>query len=134
MSAYIVSNKTISAIAKAFTIYGTVYHAANYFPKPSMIKTRGSEIIDIGQSLLDQNYASVNARYCEKTQAPKFFFEDVEINEGVAVGCINCYIYQACETPDFETSELYYSLKRLKDRILERFINKAGQEIPWGIY
>lgn len=133
MSAYIVSNKTISAIAKAFVTYGTVYRASNYFPKHSMIKTLRSEITDIGQSLLNQNYASVNARYCEKTQAPKFFFEDVEINEGVAVGCINCYIYQACETPCFETSDLYYSLKRLKDRILERLINKAGQEIPWGI-
>ena len=69
---------------------------------------------------------------CE-SQRRNSFFEDVEINEGVAVGCINCYIYQACETPDFETSELYYSMKRLKDRILERLINKAGQEIPWGI-
>lgn len=133
MSAYIVSNKTISAIAKAFAAYGTVYRASNYNPKPSIIKTLRSEITDIGQSLLDQNYASVNARYGEETPAPKFFFEDVEINEGVVVGCIKCYIYQACESPDFETSDLYYSLKRLKDRILERLINKAGQEIPWGI-
>lgn len=133
MSAYIVNNKTISAIAKAFVMYGATYSAENYNPNPTWIKSLHTTAAEIGQSLLEQNYASVNFRYREETPAPPFEYADVDINEGIVTGCIDCYIYQACETNDFETSELYYSLIRLKDRVLERLIKRAGQEMPWGI-
>ena len=137
MSAYIVSDNTIHAIVKGLEKYQQFeyYEAENF----NSAKYRRSIIIDlqqmrndIGQSLLDENYRSVNYRYREEEKAPKYSYKDVEINEGVLLGCINCYIYQACETDDFFESKLYRSLLHLKDAMLERMIQAQGYEIPWG--
>lgn len=132
MSAYIVSDKTIHAIVKGFEIYGVEYAAENY-EKPIQVIINMNEVRNgIGQSLLDQNYKSVNHRYRENTETPEYRFEDVEINAGVLLGCIECYNYQACETPDYFQSDLFYSLERLKKAMLKRFIHEKGYDIPWG--
>lgn len=132
MSAYIVSNETIHAIVKGFEVYGAEYEAEGY-TRPIQIIIDLKEIREgIGQSLLDQNYKSVNYRYRENTETPKYNYEDVEINDGIVLGCINCYIYQACETDDFFDSKLYKSLLRLKEAMLERMIQAKGYDVPWG--
>lgn len=128
MSAYIVSKKTIDAIVKGFEIYDVDYMAENY-KASDMQELRNS----IGQSLLDQNYKSVNHRYSENTPTPKYEYEDVEVNPGVILGCIACFDYQACETDDYFTSLQYISLLNLKNKMLERYIEKEGFEIPWGL-
>ncbi len=136
MSAYIVDNKTISALAKAFDLYGVKYKAENYNSTnpfgAAWIVDVESMRHDIGQSLLDQNYKSVNARYGEDTETPDFEYEDVEINEGIVHGCIRCYNYQACETDDYFESAIYNSLKNLDYAMYERLIKRAGYNIPWG--
>lgn len=132
MSAYIVNNETISAIVKGFMTYGVEYEAEGY-KKPIQVIIDLQEIRNgIGQSLLDQNYKSVNHRYNEDTKTPEYHYEDVEINEGIVLGCIDCYTYQACETDDYFESLLYHSLIDLKLAMLERFIQEKGYEIPWG--
>lgn len=132
MSAYIVNDKTIHAIAKGFESYGVDYQAEGY-ERPIQIIIDLQELRNgIGQSLLEQNYKSVNYRYSEETKIPKYKYENVEINEGILLGCINCYVYQACETEDFFESDLYKSLLRLKEKMLERMIEQKGQEVPWG--
>ena len=136
MSAYVVDNKTISAIAKAFETYGVEYKAENLkntnpFGCAWIIDVESLRH-DIGQSLLDQNYASVNYRYSEETETPDFKYEDVEINEGIIKGCIDCYDYQACETDDYFKSDIYKSLQKLKEKLLERLISRQGYEVPWG--
>lgn len=132
MSAYIVNNETIHAIVKGFEIYNADFTAEGY-SRPLQIIIDLQALRDgIGQTLLNQNYKSVNYRYSEETETPKYIYKDVEINEGILVGCIDCYIYQACETDDFFESELYKSLLRLKDAMLERMIKEKGQEITWG--
>jgi hypothetical protein len=55
-----------------------------------------------------------------------------EVNPGIILGCIECYNYQACETEDYFTSDLYYSLQELKTAMLERYITNEGFDIPWG--
>lgn len=142
MSAYIVSNKTISLIARAFNDYGVPYHAENYDPSDSWIGGCMAFIDSqkltesIGQSLLDQNYKSVNYRYGEDEETPKFEYENVDeyiTDLGAIIGCIRCYNYQACETPMYETTDLYESLMNLKEKIYERAIKRLGYEEPWGI-
>ena len=86
----------------------------------------------IGQSLLNQNYRSVNYRYDENNEIPEYKYEDVEINLATVFGCIKCYEYQACETKDFYTTELYKSLLRLIDTIARRAITTLGMKIPYG--
>lgn len=136
MSAYVVDNKTISALALAFETYGVKYEAENLKDTNpfgcNWIVDVASLRHDIGQSLLEQNYESVNSRYSEETEAPEFEFEEVAINEGIVKGCIDCYIYQACETRDFFETTLYKSLLKLKDKLLDRLISQNGYEVPWG--
>lgn len=131
MSAYIVSDETISVIAKGLVEYG--------------IETREVELSDaqiiianlrykpFGQWLLDQNYKSVNYRYDEDTKAPEFEYKEIEADEGTLLGCIKCYEYQACETPNYDKSEIHSCLSQLKEEMLERLIKQKGQKIEWGI-
>ena len=132
MSAYIVDNKTIHAIVKGFRVYGAAFAAEDYKNAVSVITSVKAMSNAIGQSLLNQNYKSVNCRYRENTETPKYNYEDVKINEGILIGCIDCYEYQACETDDYFNSDIHYSLLRLKGKIIERMIKEKGQEIPWG--
>lgn len=127
MSAYIVNDETISVIAKGFVEYGVGYTAEDYHSE------RKDKFHNIGQSLLNQNYKSVNYRYKESTKPRSFQYTNIDINEGMLFGCINCYEYQACETPNFYKSDIYGSLVCLKRAILEKLIKEKGQEIPWGL-
>ena len=132
MSAYIVGNKTISAIAKAFVAYQVDFVADDY-NRPIQVIVNLNEIRQaIGQSLLNQNYASVNCRYNEDTEVPVFQYEDVEIDEGIVYGCIRCYNYQACETPNYYNSWVYHSLMELERKLLVRFLMKHKMSAPWG--
>jgi len=88
VSAYIVNDETISVIVKGFVEYDVDYTADDYRP----------DRCSIGQSLLNQNYKSVNYRYNESTKPHSFQYTNININEGMLLGCIDCYEYQACET------------------------------------
>lgn len=132
MSAYIVNDKTIHAIVKGFRVYGATFAADDYRNAVSVVTSVQAISNAIGQSLLNQNYKSVNCRYRENADTPKYNYADVKINEGILIGCIDCYEYQACETDDYFNSDIHYSLLRLKDRIIERMIKEKGQEMPWG--
>lgn len=132
MSAYIVNNETICALVKGFEMFNAEYRADDY-ERPIQVIINLNEIRNgIGQSLLNQNYKSVNYRYGKNTKIPTFKYEDVEVNEGIILGCINCYEYQACETDDYFESEIHASMNRLKEAMLERFIERNGYEVPWG--
>lgn len=135
MSCYVCSNETISVIANAFAKYEVTYYE-DFMNKPAIytLYPNSIEVIKIGQSLLDQNYRSVNERYDEDTPAPAFKLKKIEnVNEGMIVGCINNYMYQSCETEDWMGSAIYISLNKLKNAILEQLIRNKGQEIVWGI-
>ena len=139
MSAYICSNKTISVIALAMAEYGN-FKADDYDPSVAYIGgfsgfiDLNSQLQAIGQSLLNQNYRSVNYRYGENTPTPRFEYDDSVdlIDLGKVYGSIGCYDYQACETEDYYDSDLYKSLKDLKVKIGEKAINRLGYAITWG--
>lgn len=131
MSAYIVSDKTISVIAKGLVDYGVETEGVKFDTMQMMLINLRYE--PIGQWLLEQNYKSANYRYDDDLQTPKFNYEEVEADEGTLLGCIDCYMYQSCETPDFEDTGIYRALQELKRKMLERLIKAKGYEIPWGI-
>lgn len=133
MSAYVVNNRTISAVVKGFLDYGVDFSADDY-EKPIQVLYNENELATaIGQSLLNQNYKSVNYRYREDTPATKFEYVKENYNAGEIFGCIRCYNYQACETDDYFESNLYYSLQNLQIAMLKRYIEKDGFEMPWGL-
>jgi hypothetical protein len=134
MSAYVVDDKTISALAKAIIDYGVDFKAEG-FTMPSIcgvIFDDGEMKQAVGDRLLEANYDSVNYRYNEDDTPREYKYEDVEINEGIVLGCLNCFDYQACEVDGWEESELYGSLMALKDELLTRLIKRAGYKVPWG--
>lgn len=140
MSCYVVSDKTISVIAKAFVIYGVDFKDKSYQLDDFDLILVNGRFPKIGKCLLRQNLLSYYARYQdEKTlkhideEVEKFKYEDVELNPGLIYGCIECYDYQACETKGYETSQIHYSLMRLKDKVARKFIEQNGYEIPWGV-
>ncbi len=132
MSCNIVSNETISVLAKAFVDYGVDYRADNYHPQKTIIIMMNTLRQEIGQSLLEQNYKSYNYRYREENSVPVFNYTDLEIDEGLVYGCIRDFCYQASENPDWEHSDCYYSLKDLQEQLLKRLLKKAGQKAPYG--
>ena len=138
MSCFICNVETISVIVKGFTdlCYNgrhAQYRADDYADlKQSIISDLQIMRDAIGQSLLNQNYNSVNCRYAEDTKPPKFQYVDIDINEGILYGCIKCYEYQACESDDYFKSKIHFSLVRLQELIIKRLLKKAGQESPYG--
>ncbi len=132
MSCYVVNNKTISAIVDGILNYNVDYRADNYNAPVQVIIDLQKLRNAIGQSLLDQNWDSVNYRYCMHDVAPKFEYERVEVNPGIILGCVQCYEYQAGETKRYLESALHFSLQELVNKMLERYIEKDGFEIPWG--
>ena len=135
MSAYIVSDKTVSVIVKAFEIYKVEYYANDF---DDLIEDLGKRRLSLGQSLVNQNYRSVNYRYREYDKPHKFKFTDInlmvngKLDTGLIVGCIDCYEYQACENDDYFQSKTHCSLRWLKDKILKQYIKQDGFEISWG--
>ncbi len=88
MSAYIVSNKTISAIVKGFRVYNAAFAAEDYKQAASIIIGVDITSNAMGEALLNQNYKSVNCRYRENNETPKYNYEDVKINEGIVIGAL----------------------------------------------
>ena len=131
MSAFICDNKTISVIARAFVDYGVTFRDGKYH-EPSVVVLMNKMCQDIGQSLLAENYRSVNFRYRLDDEVPEFEYEPVDFDEGMVWGCIQCYEYQSCETEDWYGSEIQVSLKMLKNRITERLFRKLGMKVPYG--
>ena len=135
MSCYVCSDETISVIANAFAKYKVTY-CEDFLNKPSIYTQcpNSIEVAKIGQSLLEQNYSSVNERYNENTPTPAFKLKKIKnVNEGMIIGCISNYMCQSCLTKDWMGSDIYMSLNNLKSAILERMIKDKGQEIVWGI-
>lgn len=138
MSAFIVNDETIHVIVKGFEKYETLYFKfeAEGYKRPVQVIIDVEEIRNgIGQALLEQNYKSVNYRYREETETPTYKYDSSEkfnFNDGLLLGCIDCYIYQACETDDFFESKLYKSLLKLKDAMLRKMIEAKGEEITYG--
>ena len=138
MSAFIVNDETISAIVRGFEIYGVEYCAEGYQKPIQILIDRASMRKSIGQHLVNQNYASVNGRYSEDNKPHEFHYVEIpNINAGMIKGCIDCYNYQTCEVDidgyDYFQSLMYYSLRNLKDKMLEKYIFDEGHEIRWGI-
>lgn len=125
MSCYICDNETISVIARSFIDYGE-----DFVDNDGFHLTTSKEI---GQALLNQNYASVNFRYGEDNEAPEFNPNfKIDYNEGDVIGCIRCYSYQACETNDWDNCNILRSFHHMMINVSERLVKRCGMKIPWG--
>lgn len=139
MSAFIVNNKTITAIVTAMQHKHFSTDLRN--PETGEVYNARTNPQKYGQLLLNENYRSVNYRYDESNKPPVFHMEyktreggyREEFTLGEMYGSIQCYMYQTCETPDWIGSDIYFAMLHLKDDIAERMAEKLGDELKWGL-
>jgi len=129
MSAYIVSDKHISAILtsvkdREYNESKSYYwnHERIYFVE---------HLKEIGQKLLDENYKSVNARYNKDNKPHTFRFLPVKMEPIEVVRLCHGYNYQACEHDGWETSEAKEISRQIEHYAIKDV--PGYQEAPWGI-
>jgi len=77
----------------------------SFYDGKSRVEITRDNANEIGQMLLDANYASVNARYKEADLSPKYTYKDPRqcLTIPELLKCIDNYKYQACEFENWET-------------------------------
>jgi len=118
MSAFIVNKKHIDYIVTV------LYNDNPLFTKEFLNKT--------GQTLVDENFKSVNYRYNESNQPYKYIFEQVRnINPIQVLKAINCLDYQSCEHNTWKRS----NARKILDDIRDICINKLPgyDDFQWEV-
>lgn len=87
----------------------------------------------VGAMLMAENAASVNHRYDEEDpEEPYVFARYVKPIEPVAIlKAIDCYVYQTCEHPEWESSEAREFCDALRKRMIHQL--PGYDAAPWGI-
>lgn len=75
-----------------------------------------------GATLVAENRRSVNHRYNEDELEPLYTFTEYAgtFNPVKILGAISCYEYQACEHPEWKTSEAYGFCEALRGRMIRQ--------------
>lgn len=118
MSAYIVNDNTINAV---------LGFADEYTLRKFECQTRDQ----LGQILLNENYRSVNYRYGEDAQPPVFAYRRYTVPAVAAAQHLQCFEYQACETPDWERTTAFRLCADLRSKICERLVSESGAIRVW---
>lgn len=131
MSAFIVSDDHITVMLQA----ARGRHPGDghsYYWNDEMHPFNGNEQA-IGQKLLDENYRSVNYRYDEQ-EAPRTYKPMPVLHQYKAVEILklcNCYDYQACETPDYKTTEAHEIVDTLRGMAIRSL--PGYESAAWGL-
>jgi hypothetical protein len=119
MSAFVVSKAHIDCLVHAFVTdkYAPAFVDAD----------------KLGAMLWTENYRSVNYRYPDRdASVPAYTYRPSRITDPVAVlKQIACYEYQACERPDWETSEAFKLCARLRTIAINRL--PGYEAAAWGV-
>ena len=135
MSAYICSCEAISLLVDGFMNYDTTFKSEGFKPKIQIIYDAETMRRDLGQELLNKNYDSANFRYNENREPHTFRYienkqrgKDYKYSTANLYDAIGEYEYQACETRNYYESQLHFSMLRLKDDMLKRYITREKVE------
>jgi hypothetical protein len=126
MSAWICSNKHISAILGA-------YAAARRHGLPRTEITE-EDATALGQLLLDENYRSVNHRYDENDRGRFRLAKATYRAPPEPVAALKLCMsldYQSCECDDWQRTEAYYLLRKIID-VLVRAL-PGYDDAEWSI-
>ncbi|ECT8621151.1 TPA: hypothetical protein JZE05_004693 [Escherichia coli] len=122
MSAYVVSDKSISTIVKTLVIAGTLQPV---------------EAVSFGQMMLNLNTHSVNVRYQENNPAHPFEYSDPELNihdpktQMQVIVCIDEYEYQSCEFAEYYETMVHTVLKAIKSALMQAYTDTLPNPSKW---
>ena len=120
MSAYVVSKKHIDTIVSAWISMAEPSHDNR--------ADRLKLATQVGQMLWNENYRSVNRRYNEKSEPLVYRYTEVSLPPTSAMllpllfKALDCYDYQCCETSDWEETQAFRFVSRLR--------REAWKQIP----
>ncbi|MEU7480496.1 hypothetical protein AB0A63_31275 [Lentzea sp. NPDC042327] len=121
MSAWIVSSGHIDVLVHALAQYEVV--------APDL----GAEgFRALGQKLWQENHTSVNYRYSELTESPRYQLRTTEatLDPIVVLKAAACFDYQSCEHPGWPDSEANKLMEALHTAVLARH-PKLGERVNW---
>jgi hypothetical protein len=74
----------------------------------------------LGQTLIDENYRSVNCRYRETTEAPRYKFVPFTgpMNPLAVIQACGKYDYQACETEDYRDTPAAQWIRKIERKAI----------------
>lgn len=87
----------------------------------------------VAKILFDQNVRSVEERYSSiEAHEFRFTFDKLATRRplGNIIGALDCLEYQSCESDDYEDTDAYKILARMRKHLLKR---AAGDDYTWGI-
>lgn len=91
---------------------------------------------NLGQALWAENHESVNHRYSEQDECPKYEYPGAgrsrPLTLAEAFKAIGCYEYQSCEHPAWEASKARAFCRRLQDSLIGHV--PGYDAAPWGIH
>ena len=135
MSAYICGSEAISLLVDGFMNYGTSFKSDGYKPKIQIIYDAETIRREIGQELLNKNYDSVNFRYNENCEPHTFRYieneqrgKDYKYSTANLYDVINEYEIAGCMPHKYFESDLHFSMLRLKNDMLKRYIAREKVE------
>lgn len=132
MSAFIVSKAHIDyLVTAAIDSQLSVYHMAG------VDRAGDSNRDEWGRRLLAENYSSVNYRYDEDEKPEEYKWGRigpacaVSREPGKVLKQLDCYEYQACEHPGWESSWAHAFCKALRRECIHHV--PGYESAPWGI-
>jgi hypothetical protein len=132
MSAYLCSNKHISAIVRA-AIPGSAH---NKLAVRHEGKRHELSRAELGNLLYDENVRSLHARYRDGAKEMigdgGYRYEDVNRpNPLDALKLCNGYSYQACESDDWDRTLAHAAIGTIKESLVRAL--PGYDEAPWGL-
>ncbi len=113
MSAFICNDWHINTLVN----YGCVKRVRTWYA-PICRSLEFTDPQGVAETLLAENYRSVNYRYNENGDPPAINYSPFQAYTTDPVHIIkacDCYGYQACESPDYEESRAYALIKGIRE-------------------
>lgn len=121
MSAYLCSNKHISAIVRS-AIPGSGHNTFSfYWKRPGDDREARYEMKrdELGKMLFDENIRSLKARYGDEEESSGFKMEEVERPDAInGLKLCNGYAYQSCESDDWMQTKAFAALLAIKEKLI----------------
>ena len=134
MSAFIVHTEHIHTLVAA-GLDADRWPLRWYYDNPTRIgELTPATATEVGQMLLDANIGSVDYRYSERNPRIDYVYRRPRVTGwsiGELLNALHCYEYQACEAPDWKTSQAHEFCRALERALIQQI---PGYSVgPWAI-